>query len=468
LSEAQERLFSSGNTVGELAQKAFPNGKDATYEMNGDWSLGISRTKNWINEGVQTIYEAAFSHSKVFAALDMLHLTQNNERWAIEVKSSTDIKDYHITDASLQYWVMNKCSVVPDKFFIMHISNAYVKRGAINPNELFTLSDITEQVINKQAWVTEQLSYLHELLDTENEPAKEIGKQCHSPFACDYMHHCWQHIPQQSVFELFSPRGKDWVLYESGITLLEDVPEDAVLSHREKLQVEGVKFNRSYIDKKAIKEFLSSFQFSLYFFDFETVFPAIPPIDGSSPFQQTPFQYSLHILKSPDWELEHREFLANPADYREASDSDPRRLLLEQLQKDIGSSGSIVAYNATFEIGVLKSLIPLFPEFENFINDLCSRFVDLLIPFRNAWYYTPEMGKSASIKSVLPALAPEFSYADLPIGNGGDASETFLAMINDTFEGDIEETRQHLLRYCERDTYGMVVLWRVLREKTWL
>ena len=468
MSEAQERLFSSGNTVGELAQKAFPNGKDATYEMNGDWSLGISRTKNWINEGVQTIYESAFSHSKVFAALDILHLTQNNERWAIEVKSSTDIKDYHITDASLQYWVMNKCSVVPDKFFIMHINNAYVKRGAINPNELFTLSDITEQVINKQAWVTEQLSYLHELLDTENEPAKEIGKQCHSPFACDYMHHCWQHIPQQSVFELFSPRGKDWVLYESGITLLEDVPEDAVLSHRQKLQVEGVKFNRSYIDKKAIKEFLSSFQFSLYFFDFETVFPAIPPIDGASPFQQTPFQYSLHILKSPDWELEHREFLANPADYREASDSDPRRLLLEQLQKDIGSSGSIVAYNATFEIGVLKSLIPLFPEFENFINDLCSRFVDLLIPFRNAWYYTPEMGKSASIKSVLPALAPEFSYADLPIGNGGDASETFLAMINDTFEGDIEETRQHLLRYCERDTYGMVVLWRVLREKTWL
>lgn len=466
LSEAQERLFSSGNTVGELAQKAFPNGKDATYEMDGDWSLGIRRTKNWINEGMQTIYEAAFSHSKVFAALDILHLTQNTERWAIEVKSSTDIKDYHITDASLQYWVMNKCSVVPDKFFIMHINNAYVKRGAINPNELFTLSDITEQVINKQAWVTEQLSYLHELLDTENEPAKEIGKQCHSPFACDYMHHCWQHIPQQSVFELFSPRGKDWALYESGITLLEDVPEDAVLSHRQKLQVEGVKFNQSYIDKKAIKEFLSSFQFPLYFFDFETIFPAIPPINGASPFQQTPFQYSLHILKSPEVELEHREFLAKPADFRATSKSDPRRLLLEQLQNDIGSTGSIVAYNAKFEIGILKSLIPLFPEFENFINDLCSRFVDLLIPFRNAWYYTPEMGKSASIKSVLPALAPEFSYEDLHIRNGGEASENFLAMINDSFKGNTEETRQYLLQYCERDTYGMVVLWKVLNEKT--
>jgi len=361
---------------------------------------------------------------------------------------------------------MNKCGVLPDRFFIMHINNAYVKQGAINPIELFTLSDITEQVKSKQAWVTEQLNYLHELLDAATEPVKEIGKHCHSPFACDYMHHCWQHIPQQSVFELFSPRGKDWEMYESGITLLEEIPEDLALTHRQQLQVEGVKFNRSYIDKPAIKEFLATFQFPLYFFDFETVFPAIPPIDGASPFQQTPFQYSLHILKSTDGELEHREFLANSADYRDASHSDPRRLLLEQLQNDIGSAGSIVAYNATFETGVLKSLIPLFPEFENFINDLCTRFVDLLIPFRSAWYYTPEMGRSASIKSVLPALAPEFSYDDLPIGNGGDASETFLAMINDTFEGDIEETRQHLLRYCERDTYGMVVLWRVLKEKT--
>jgi hypothetical protein len=76
------------------------------------------------------------------------------------------------------------------------------------------------------------------------------------------------------------------------------------------------------------------------------------------------------------------------------------------------------------------------------------------------------MGRSASIKSVLPALAPEFSYDDLPIGNGGDASENFLAMINGTFTGNTEETRQHLLQYCERDTYGMVVLWRVLKEKT--
>jgi hypothetical protein len=136
--------------------------------------------------------------------------------------------------------------------------------------------------------------------------------------------------------------------------------------------------------------------------------------------------------------------------------------LLEQLQHDIGTSGSIVAYNASFERGVLKGMISLFPEFQDYINDLCKRFVDLLIPFRSGWYYLPAMGKSASIKSVLPALAPEFNYKDLVIGNGGDASEIYLSMINRTYPGDYIATRNHLLEYCKRDTYGMVIIYNEL------
>ncbi len=88
----------------------------------------------------------------------------------------------------------------------------------------------------------------------------------------------------------------------------------------------------------------------------------------------------------------------------------------------------------------------------------------MLIPFKSGWYYKPEMGASASIKSVLPAIAPEFSYSDLEIGNGGLASNTFLAMIQNTFEGDQPLTTKHLLAYCERDTEGMVVIYRHLLE----
>jgi hypothetical protein len=465
LSAAQEHLFSSGNDVGLMAQQVFPNGQDATFEMNGDWTIVLGRTKEWIKEGLITIYEATFSHNNAFAALDILH-RQDNELWAIEVKSSTEVKDYHITDASLQYWVMNQCNVKPDRFFIMHINKEYVRKDEINPKELFTLTDITEQVKDKQNWITEELKKLHDVLETQEEPSKPIGTHCQSPFSCDYKHHCWSHVPTNSVFELYSPRGKDWDLYSKGILKLEDIPDSEPLNHRQKIQIEGVKNGASFIDKKAISEFISKVVYPLYFFDFETIFPAIPPLNGTSPFQQTPFQYSLHVLETPTSELVHKEFLADPTHFQVGSNIDPRMELLKQLQTDIGPKGSIVAYNATFEINVLQTLLQLFPEFKSYIEDLCTRFVDLLIPFRQAWYYLPEMGKSASIKSVLPALAPEFSYNDLVINNGGDASEIFLAMLNKAFEGDYNATIKDLIKYCERDTFGMVVVWRNLIDKT--
>jgi hypothetical protein len=79
-----------------------------------------------------------------------------------------------------------------------------------------------------------------------------------------------------------------------------------------------------------------------------------------------------------------------------------------------------------------------------------------MIPFQQKWYYTPEMKGSYSIKYVLPAMVPKLSYNDLDIKEGGAASNTFLSMVNGTFDGDFEETRRQLLEYCKLDTYAMV------------
>ena len=460
ISEQQELLFSTGHEIGELAQNAFSNGKDASPENYYDFSKSIQDTKDWIDSGVKTIYEAAFCSNGVLAALDILHHTEN-ERWAIEVKSSSEVKKYHFTDASLQYWVMNKSGFKPDKFFLMHINTAYIKDGAINPNELFTLADITNQVIENQVWVEENLENLKNILSVQKEPVVEIGKHCSSPFDCEYKHHCWKHIPEQSVFSLYSPRGLDWKLYEQGIFKIIDIPESVSLNHRQNLQVNGQKKANGHIDKTSISDFLNSWEFPLYFFDFETIFPALPVLDGTRPFQQVPFQYSLHILEEFGAEYSHKEFLAEPKDFSDVS-IDPRKKLIEQMKLDFGKTGSIVAYNATFEISRLKELALAFPEDQTFIEDIIGRFVDLLIPFRNGWHYHPEMGGSASIKAVLPAIAPEFNYKDLEISNGGDASNTFLSMINQKFIGDEVKIRESLKKYCERDTLGMVIIWQEL------
>jgi len=464
ISEQQQELFSSGHFIGHLAQQLYPNGKDATPENYSDFSHSFESTKQWINDGVETIYEAAFFYDDVMAALDILH-HQNGERWAIEVKSSKDVKDYHITDASLQYWVMSNVGFKPDKFFLMHVNNKFIKNGIIDPKDFLTLKDITDRVIAKQDEVIQNVIRLKNVVNNkENEPEVKISNHCSAPFSCDYMHHCWKHVPENSVFNLPYAKGKAWEFYEKGILELSSIPDEINLSHRQKLQVEGIKHGSSYVDKAAIKEFISAWTYPLYFFDFETVFPLIPVLDGTTPMQQVPFQYSLHIKSDYNSEMIHHEFLAVPSSFQSGSTLNPRKALIEQLKTDFGPSGSIVAYNASFEKDVLRKLAITFPEDKEFLDGLINRFVDLLVPFRKAWYYKPEMGNSASIKSVLPAIAPKFSYKDLKISNGGLASNTFLSMILNKFEGDEADTRKNLLAYCERDTLGMVVIWKHLME----
>jgi len=117
-----------------------------------------------------------------------------------------------------------------------------------------------------------------------------------------------------------------------------------------------------------------------------------------------------------------------------------------------------------FERGKLNDLIDVFPEYSNELTGIVNRLKDLMIPFQQKWYYTPEMRRSYSIKYVLPALVPELSYNDLDIKEEGTASNTFLSMVNKTFEGDVKETRKQLLEYCELDTFAMVKILQKLLQ----
>ena len=461
VSAQQQALFDTGHEIGHLAQQVFPGGIDLSPETYFDFSDAIDQTREAITKGQQTIYEAAFYYDEVLAALDILH-HENGERWAIEVKSSTSVKDYHLQDAALQYWVMAQSGFAPDKFFLMHINNAYVKQGPIDPKALFTLSDITAQVVEKQAWVAEQLPNLKSL-QANQEPDIPIGKHCDAPFECDYKHECWKHIPSKdSVFELTNARGKDWDLYEQGILHLANVPYDFKLSVIQQMQVEGVKFGSNFVRKDKINEFLETISYPIYYFDFETINSAIPILDGTKPFQQVPFQYSLHRVDAPGEPALHTAFLANPLDFTINASNNPLKALIAQLKTEVGKEGSIVAYNASFEKTRLKEIALIFPEETEFITDLMNRFIDLMDVFKEGWYYTPAMQGSYSIKYVLPALFPELSYDNLAIGNGTDASNTFLSMILGSFTGNETLTRKQLLQYCEQDTYAMVLLHKEL------
>ena len=115
--------------------------------------------------------------------------------------------------------------------------------------------------------------------------------------------------------------------------------------------------------------------------DFETIRPAVPKYNGSRPFQQLVFQYSLHIQETPISELEHREYLAE-------SLQDPRIGFIEQLIQDCGSKGDVLVYNIGFERSKLNDLIEVFPEYSDELRGIVNRLKDLMIPFKQKWYYS--------------------------------------------------------------------------------
>lgn len=256
-------------------------------------------------------------------------------------------------------------------------------------------------------------------------------------------------MPERNVFCLTNGRDKIDELFGMGILATKDIPEDYPLNPKQTIQVKSDKADKPYIEPKRIKEFLNKLIYPLYLLDFETINPAIPMYDNSCPFEQVPFQYSLHVLQKPNGKAVHYEYL--PEDGK-----DPRERLFQKLQKELGNHGSVVAFYDPFEQGVFKKFAERFPDYKSWVDSVLPRFIDLFKPFFLFHYYHPKQNGSASIKAVLPALTGK-SYEDMEIGEGTKAGMEFLRITHmEVPAKEREQIRKSLLEYCGQDTEGMI------------
>ena len=457
-SSSLQVIFDQGTNIGLLAQKLFPNGVDASPENNFKVIESVGKTLGFINEGNTVIYEATFLFDEVLAALDIL--VKDEDGWkAYEVKSSIKVSDTYIKDAAIQYYTITNSGIDLKDISIVHINNQYVKDGELDIHQLFTIESVYDQVLEFLPRIPNEVRRLKNVIKSPEVPNVDIGNHCSDPYDCDFKGTCWKHIPDYSVFNISGlKKDKKFDLYNQGLVTLDQIDLGKTdLNPNQVLQVQSEVNGTTHIDVEEIRNFTNGLNYPLYFLDFETIGPAVPKYDGSRPYQQLVFQYSLHIQETLTSVIEHREYLADPT-------KDPRIGFIEQLIQDCGSSGDIIVYNIGVERGKLNDLIDVFPQYSNKLSGIVNRLKDLMIPFQQKWYYTPEMKGSYSIKYVLPALVPELSYNNLEIKEGGAASNTFLSMVNETFEGDVQKTRRQLLEYCELDTYAMVKILEKLLE----
>ena len=450
ISSGQQAIFAQGTDVGKLAEQLFPKGVDARPVDTFSYQQSVLDTENFISAGQSIIYEAAFQYQQVLAALDIL-VNQKDKWYAFEVKSSTEVKEVHLQDAALQYYVITQSGLQLADFSIVYVNNQYIRQGLLDIEQLFTVESVLEQILELQPMIAQKVIELKRVAKQPEMPGIDIGNHCSDPYDCDFTGYCWRHIPENSVFDLrgHSAGSRAFQLYKQGILKMEDIPDDFYLNKGQQIQVSVHKSGEPRIDKVAIAGFLNQLEYPLYFMDFETFNTAVPEYDGTKPYQQIPFQFSVHRQDMPNGNLEHNAFLA-------VSGKDPRKEFIENLLEVMGTDGSVVVYNSGFEKGRLNELKNFFPEKKAAVENIQKRIIDLMIPFRNKAYYLPGMKGSYSIKEVLPALVPELSYASLEIGNGGDASAAFYNLQYEQDESVLKKTREALLKYCELDTLAMV------------
>ena len=453
---ALQARFDTGTDVGEMARRRFPNGR-LVEETHLEHDQAVRTTGALLADAaIPALYEAAFTFQGIRTRTDILKRNGQQEFDLVEVKSTTGVKPEHVTDVAVQLYAVEGFGIPIKRAYLMRLNNAYVYQGGDHDLEqLFTLEDITEEArrfVGED--LTENLARMRQALQMDEAPDIETGRHCERPYRCSFFGYCHRNDPEHPIRELPKlSEGNRAQLKAAGIRNIGNIPPDFPgLNSLQRRVRDSVVCGDPFISPQLGPD-LRNIAFPASFLDFETASPAIPVYPGTRSYQRIPFQWSLHVLDSSG-RLRHDSFLNKDAE-------DPRERFIAGLLEAVPPEGAIIVYSS-YEQTTLNQLAQAFPQYESRLSALCDRMVDLLKLIRDN-YYHPEFNGSYSIKSVLPALVPTLSYADLEIPDGAIAAASYTRMVaSDTPEWEKAAIGEALLAYCQRDTEAMVRVYDAL------
>ena len=371
---------------------------------------------------VPAIFEGTFEHGGVLVRVDILHRRRDGRWRLIEVKSTTDVKDHHVDDVAIQHRVVTRSGVDLAASCLAHVNREYVYEGGpIDAHRFFKIRNLTRQVEKLQPELTVQLRSEFRVLAMPEAPNIPAGRQCSDPFTCEFFDHCNPPIPEDHILRLPRIHARTVAkLAALGVHSIHDIPEDYPLTGRLRRACASVQTGEPWYSPE-IGEELRKLKYPLYFADFETLNPAVPRFAGMRPYDQIPFQWSVHVQRQPGVPPEHLEFLATDT-------GDPRQAFVLALCDALGERGSIVVYYQQFESQRLADLALWLPEFSGRIEKIQRRLWDLLPIIRDHVYH-PAFAGSYSLKSVLPALVPEMTYEGMEVADGQAAGLAWESLI---------------------------------------
>ncbi len=448
------RLFE--NRAERIFADAIPLNRD-DYASITEWA---NETKQLIDQGVETILQAAFVYNEYLCIADVITLTSEGYE-LIEIKATTSPDKEHICDLAFQKAVIEYNGIPIIRSKVLHANKDYIRHGDIKIDKLAMFTDVTNKVNKEVLEATIKMRDAVTAMNQEEMPSDSLrfvglgaAKDWRPIFR--KLH---PNIEPYSIYDLASCKGRGMdkliaTLEDDGIELIKDIPDSTKLQAHQKDQVNVTKLGQPVIDKAALKAFMDDFEFPIYFLDYESINRIFPPFDNTWPYQQVVFQHSIYILQE-EGTLTHEEYLHE-------TNTNPAPQVIESLESIIGGKGSIVVWNETFEKSRHNDYAKLYPNKAAFFEKLNDRVIDLMKPFDKRMYQDMRFKGSASIKSVLPVICPELSYKVLGIQEGGTASRSWREAIIDETRDDKEKVLSDLAEYCKLDTLAMVEIYKKL------
>ena len=448
-----QSVFDRGTRVGELARTYFPDGV-LIPQVGVSLAARADATKRAIDAGARVIFEAAFLHDDLYAAIDVLTFDDDGGARIHEVKSTTHLKPEHLGDVAVQTHVARSAGVRVTAVEVMHLNSACSYPDLSN---LFVHADVTAEVENRLATIPPEASRQLAMLAGPL-PDVPVGDHCSKPYPCPFFERCAPEQHEHDVSTLYAIRASRVAkLRREGMETVLDLSERTELTdvqHRQRVAVQSSQVVVVPGLKNALDEMLLA---PVAYLDFETVALAVPIWNGCHPYEQVPAQWSIHLVHA-DGSVEQHGWIATAA-------GDPRAACARSLASVLPRARTVVAYNAPFEKRCLEQLAKCAPDVADTLLSSAANIRDLL-PVVKKHVYHPDFGGKFGLKSVLPALVDGLGYEDLEIAEGATAALRLEQLVTDSLpaaEGR-ESIMHQLLAYCSRDTEALVALAKSLER----
>jgi hypothetical protein len=441
-----------GRAFDDVVQRLHPG--VVITRSNGMLSA-IAETQRVLAKGSNApspLYQPAFQAAGLTVIADVLRRRDDSFE-LVEVKATTQVKEMHLPDAAFQVLVLQKAKIPVSRVFLGHVNNHFMLRRVGDYNGLLVEEDITDVVKDYLPEAAANAAKYQGVMASATAPTIDVGTHCMEPYGCPFLARCsvgQDPGPEYPVDGL--PRGGEATdaLLADGYRDLREVPAEELTNEMHRRVHAATVSGVAYFDAAATTE-LRQLPYPFAYLGFETIGFSVPEIVDTRPYEQLPFQWSVHVETAPG-DVRHLEYLAIESfgDFE---------ALASALLAALPAKGPIFAYNAGFEERVLVRLAELVPAQAAALRGLAERLVDLL-PVARAAYYHRDVRGSWSIKSVMPTIDRGLGYEHLDeVQEGDGAQRAFLELRGTGVTPErAQALRSALLRYCRHDTAVMVAL----------